>query len=246
MIKDVEVRKIVKIKTKEEKKIEKKLKQTPRITDEKVKEKLQFSKYIMLLTFFNGEIKKVFRYKNINLGNYRKEIKEPLELQNTVFTIDCFKTEIILFASIWNALYTQEDMNFEKGKIIIGISKNMQLKKLVENEIKKLNNKYKIFLIDYIQDIKDRDLQTHIFKFLILTATCELARKYIEEVPREELLKFHTAKEVRNLKTILTKFINRIPYILKIITGRDNVTEFKVKSVLEMFGNTKYNIKEIV
>ena len=243
------MRKILKIKTKEEKeeeKIEKKLKQTPGISNKKINETLNLSKYIMLLTFFYGHFKKVFRYKNISLFKLQGVINEPLKLENNVFTVDCFKTEIILFASIWNALYTQEDMNFEKGKIIIGISKNMQLKKLVENEIKKLNNKYKIFLIDYIQDIKDRDLQTHIFKFLILTATCELARKYIEEVPREELLKFHTAKKVRNLKTILTKFINRIPYILKIITGRDNVTEFKVKSVLEMFGNTKYNIKEIV
>lgn len=237
------MRKILKIKTKEEKKIEKKLKQTPNITNEKVKEKLQFSKYIMLLTFFNGEIKKVFRYKNINLGNYRKEIKEPLELQNTVFTVDCFKTEIILFASIWNALCTQEELNFEKGTVIIGISRNTSLKKLVEKEIKIVKAKYELFLAEYIQDIKDRDLQIHIFKFLILTAICELARKYIEEVPREELLKFHTSKEVRNLKTILTKFINRIPYILKIITGRKNVTEFKVKSVLEMFGDTKYNIK---
>ena len=243
------MRKILKIKTKEEKeeeKIEKKLKQTPGISNKKINETLNLSKYIMLLTFFYGHFKKVFRYKNISLFKLQGVINEPLKLENNVFTVDCFKTEIILFASIWNALYTQEDMNFEKGKIIIGISKNMQLKKLVENEIKKLNNKYKIFLIDYIQDIKDRDLQTHIFKFLILTATCELARKYIEEVPREELLKFHTAKKVRNLKTILTKFINRIPYILKIITGREHVTEFKVKSVLEMFGNTKYNIKEIV
>ena len=210
------MRKILKIKTKEEKeeeKIEKKLKQTPGISNKKINETLNLSKYIMLLTFFYGHFKKVFRYKNISLFKLQGVINEPLKLENNVFTVDCFKTEIILFASIWNALYTQEDMNFEKGKIIIGISKNMQLKKLVENEIKKLNNKYKIFLIDYIQDIKDRDLQTHIFKFLILTATCELARKYIEEVPREELLKFHTAKKVRNLKTILTKFINRIPYI---------------------------------
>ena len=241
------MRKIVKIKTKEEKqgkKIEKKLKQTPSITDEKVKEKLQFSKYVMLLTFFNGEIKKVFRYKNINLGNYQKEIKEPLELQNTVFTVDYFKTEIILFASIWNALYTQEELNLERGTVIIGISRNTSLKKLVEKEIKIVKAKYELFLAEYIQDIKDRDLLTHIFRFLTLTAICELARKYIEEVPRKELLEFYTASEIKNVKTILTKFINRIPYILKIITGRDNVTEFKVKSVLEMFGETKYKIKE--
>lgn len=241
------MRKIVKIKTKEEKqekKIEKKLKQTPSITNEKVKEKLQFSKYVMLLTFFNGEIKKVFRYKNINLGNYQKEIKEPLELQNTVFTVDYFKTEIILFASIWNALYTQEELNLERGTVIIGISRNTSLKKLVEKEIKIVKAKYELFLAEYIQDIKDVDLHKHIFRFLTLTAICELARKYIEEVPRKELLEFYTASEIKNVKTILTKFINRIPYILKIITGRDNVTEFKVKSVLEMFGETKYKIKE--
>ena len=243
------MRKIVKIKTKEEKqgkKIEKKLKQTPSITDEKIKEKLQFSKYVMLLTFFNGEIKKVFRYKNINLGNYRKEIKEPLELQNTVFTVDCFKTEIILFASIWNALCTQEELDFEKGTVIIGISRNTSLKKLVEKEIKIVKAKYELFLAEYIQDIKDVDLHKHIFKFLTLTAICELARKYIEEVPRKELLEFYTASEIKNVKTILTKFINRIPYILKIITGRENITEFKVKSVLEQFGNTTYNVKEML
>ena len=241
------MRKIVKIKTKEEKqekKIEKKLKQTPSITNEKVKEKLNFSKYVMLLTFFNGEIKKVFRYKNINLGNYQKEIKEPLELQNTVFTVDYFKTEIILFASIWNALYTQEELNLERGTVIIGISRNTSLKKLVEKEIKIVKAKYELFLTEYIQDIKDVDLHKHIFRFLTLTAICELARKYIEEVPRKELLEFYTASETKNIKTILTKFINRIPYILKIITGRENITEFKVKSVLEMFGETTYKIKE--
>ena len=181
------------------------------------------------------------QYVRIHFGIYALVLLSPV-IGKSVY--DYFKTEIILFASIWNALYTQEELNLERGTVIIGISRNTSLKKLVEKEIKIVKAKYELFLAEYIQDIKDVDLHKHIFKFLTLTAICELARKYIEEVPRKELLEFYTVSEIKNVKTILTKFINRIPYILKIITGRENITEFKVKSVLEMFGETTYKIKE--
>lgn len=123
-------------------------------------------------------------------------------------------------------------------------------RKVIKNDFIYYNNNlnvvdYGLFRYEYIQDIKDRDLLTHIFRFLTLTAICELARKYIEEVPRKELLEFYTASEIKNVKTILTKFINRIPYILKIITGRDFITEFKVKTILEQFGDTKYKLRSL-
>ena len=129
----------------------------------------------------------------------------------------------------------------------MAIIKNKKLLNDTDRETAKIFEKYMIFLAEYIKDIMNDKIAKHnVINFISLVAICEVFNYYLKKCPKEDLLMFFNEKDIKVLKGALTKVINSVPYILKFISGRDNVTEFKVKSVLEMFGNTKYNIKEIV
>ena len=94
--------------------------------------------------------------------------------------------------------------------------------------------------------MNDKIAKHNVINFISLVAICEVFNYYLKECPKEDLLIFFKEKDIKVLKGALTKVINSVPYILKMISGRDYITEFKVKTILEQFGNTTYNVKEML
>lgn len=226
--KDPEVKKLLKVKS---------------IDNKTLIDNLSITKLIVLLTFFRTHFRKLFRYENKSLDKRSVYNIDRNKISNTVFDNDTYKYEIIQLVGIWNNIFQHEDINSDLGKLIVGSSKNPLLIDFVNAEVGYIMNKYTTVLKDYLSDITDKDLQRHIDNLVVLCAVCELLWIYFNTIKDEELYQMYTKERLRTIKSFITKFKNRIPYIFKDLTGRDNVTEFKIKSVLEALASTKYIIK---
>ena len=243
-------------KKKEEKEEYKKIKNmvvVKSLSDNQVKEKFELSKVIMCLSLFGSHIRNTFNLKETRtkklsrFGGKSLQLTSINDFRNDYFWKDYFKNEFIAFLIIHRCLEQISQSTFETLTYGMSIIKNKKLLNETDIETAKIFEKYMIFLAEYIKDIMTNKIAKHnVINFISLVAICEVFNHYLKKCPKEDLLIFFNDKDIKVLKGALTKVINSVPYILKFISGRDNVTEFKVKSVLEMFGNTKYNIKEIV
>ena len=243
-------------KKKEEKEEYKKIKNmvvVKSLSDNQVKEKFELSKVIMCLSLFGSHIRNTFNLKETRtkklsrFGGKSLQLTSINDFRNDYFWKDYFKNEFIAFLIIHRCLEQISQSTFETLTYGMSIIKNKKLLNETDIETAKIFEKYMIFLAEYIKDIMTNKIAKHnVINFISLVAICEVFNHYLKKCPKEDLLMFFNEKDIKVLKGALTKVINSVPYILKFISGRDNVTEFKVKSVLEMFGNTKYNIKEIV
>ena len=204
---------------------------------------LSITKLIVLLTFFRTHFRKLFRYEGKILDTNLVYTVDKSKLSNTVFDSDTYKYEIIQLVGIWNNLFQHKDFNDDLAKLIVGSSKNPMLLNFVNIEVGYIMNKYAKVLKSYLSDITDKDLQRHIDNMVELCAVCELLWIYFNKFKEEELLTLYKKEQLRIIKSFITKFKNRIPSIFRDLTGRDNVTEFKMKSVLEALASTKYIIK---
>lgn len=229
--KDPEVKKLLKVKT---------------IDNKTLLENLSIAKLIVVLTFFRTHFRKVFRYEGKVLDAMLIYRVDRNKLSNSVFDSDRYKYEIIQLTGMWNNLFKRVVRDEDICRLIVVSSKNPTLITFANTEVAIIINKYGVVLKDYLSDITDKDLQRHIDNMIKLCAVCELLWTYFNNFKEDELLTLYKKEQLRIIKSFITKFKNRIPSIFRDLTGRDNVTEFKVKSVLEMFGDTKYNIKEIV
>ena len=207
----------------------------------------------MCLSLFGSHIRNTFNLKETRtkklsrFGGKSLQLTSINDFRNDYFWKDYFKNEFIAFLIIHRCLEQISQSTFETLTYGMSIIKNKKLLNETDIETAKIFEKYMIFLAEYIKDIMTNKIAKHnVINFISLVAICEVFNHYLKKCPKEDLLMFFNEKDIKVLKGALTKVINSVPYILKFISGRDNVTEFKVKSVLEMFGNTKYNIKEIV
>lgn len=249
------MRKIKKIETKEEKQELKKIKKMVNVNSlgvKEINEKFELSKVIMCLGFFGSHIRNTFELKSLKEKNLNKLGVKSLKIgsiddfKNEYFWKDYFKNEFIAFLTIHRTLENIGKVGYEKLTYGMSIIKNNALIRDTEKETKLVFHKYMNFLSEYIKDIaKDAKLKKHISNFISLFALCEVFNYHLKKCPKEDLLLFFEAKDIKVLKGALTKVINSIPYILKFISGSDFITEFKVKSILEMFGETTYKIKEL-
>ena len=243
-------------KKKEEKEEYKKIKNmviVKSLSDNQVKEKFELSKVIMCLSLFGSHIRNTFNLKETRTKKLNKFGVKSLQLtsindfRNDYFWKEYFKNEFISFSIIHRCLEQISNATYENLTYGMSIIKNKKLLNETDRETAKIFEKYMIFLTEYIKDImNDKIAKYNVINFISLVAICEVFNYYLKKCPKEDLLIFFNDKDIKVLKGALTKVINSVPYILKFISGRDFITEFKVKSVLEMFGNTKYNIKEIV
>ena len=243
-------------KKKEEKEEYKKIKNmviVKSLSDNQVKEKFELSKVIMCLSLFGSHIRNTFNLKETRTKKLNKFGVKSLQLtsindfRNDYFWKEYFKNEFISFLIIHRCLEQISNATYENLTYGMSIIKNKKLLNETDRETAKIFEKYMIFLTEYIKDImNDKIAKYNVINFISLVAICEVFNYYLKKCPKEDLLIFFNDKDIKVLKGALTKVINSVPYILKFISGRDFITEFKVKSVLEMFGNTKYNIKEIV
>ena len=243
-------------KKKEEKEEYKKIKNmviVKSLSDDQVKKNFELSKVIMCLSLFGSYLRNTFNLKEKNtkkltrFGGKSLQLTSINDFRNDYFWKDYFKNEFISFLIIHRCLEQISNATYENLTYGMAIIKNKKLLNDTDRETAKIFEKYMIFLAEYIKDIMNDKIAKHnVINFISLVAICEVFNYYLKKCPKEDLLMFFNEKDIKVLKGALTKVINSVPYILKFISGRDNVTEFKVKSVLEMFGNTKYNIKEIV
>lgn len=243
-------------KKKEEKEEYKKIKNmviVKSLSDDQVKKNFELSKVIMCLSLFGSHLRNTFNLKEKNtkkltrFGGKSLQLTSINDFRNDYFWKDYFKNEFISFLIIHRCLEQISNAMYENLTYGMAIIKNKKLLNDTDRETAKIFEKYMIFLAEYIKDIMNDKIAKHnVINFISLVAICEVFNYYLKKCPKEDLLMFFNEKDIKVLKGALTKVINSVPYILKFISGRDNVTEFKVKSVLEMFGNTKYNIKEIV
>ena len=205
----------------------------------------------MCLSLFGNHIRNTFELKSLKEKNLNKLGVKSLKIgsiddfKNEYFWKDYFKNEFISFLIIHRSLERISQSTYENLTYGMSIIKNKKLLNETDRETAKIFEKYMIFLSEYIQDIKkDKEARSNIVNFLSLIAICEVFNHYLKKCPKEDLLMFFNEKDIKVLKGALTKVINSVPYILKFISGRDNVTEFKIKSILEEFGDIKYKIKE--
>ena len=243
-------------KKKEEKEEYKKIKNmviVKSLSDDQVKKNFELSKVIMCLSLFGSHLRNTFNLKEKNtkkltrFGGKSLQLTSINDFRNDYFWKDYFKNEFISFLIIHRCLEQISNATYENLTYGMAIIKNKKLLNDTDRETAKIFEKYMIFLAEYIKDIMNDKIAKHnVINFISLVAICEVFNYYLKKCTKEDLLMFFNEKDIKVLKGALTKVINSVPYILKFISGRDNVTEFKVKSVLEMFGNTKYNIKEIV
>ena len=243
-------------KKKEEKEEYKKIKNmviVKSLSDDQVKKNFELSKVIMCLSLFGSHLRNTFNLKEKNtkkltrFGGKSLQLTSINDFRNDYFWKDYFKNEFISFLIIHRCLEQISNATYKNLTYGMAIIKNKKLLNDTDRETAKIFEKYMIFLAEYIKDIMNDKIAKHnVINFISLVAICEVFNYYLKKCTKEDLLMFFNEKDIKVLKGALTKVINSVPYILKFISGRDNVTEFKVKSVLEMFGNTKYNIKEIV
>lgn len=246
--------KLTEKKKKEEKEEYKKIKNmviVKSLSDEQVKEKFELSKVIMCLSLFGSHLRNTFNLKEkktkkmSRFGGKSLQLTSIDEFKNEYFWKDYFKNEFVSFLIIHRSLEQISQSAYETLTYGMAIIKNKKLLNGTDIETAKIFEKYMIFLAEYIQDIKkDKEARSNIVNFLSLIAICEVFNHYLKQCPKEDLLIFFKEKDIKVLKGALTKVINSVPYILKFISGRDNVTEFKIKSILEEFGDIKYKIKE--
>ena len=245
--------KLTEKKKKEEKDELKKIKKmvfVKSLSDDLVNDKLELSKVIMCLSLFESHLRNTFNLKEkktkkmSRFGGKSLQLTSIDEFENEYFWKEYFKNEFISFLIIHRSLERISQSTYENLTYGMSIIKNKKLLNETDRETAKIFEKYMIFLSEYIQDIKkDKEARSNIVNFLSLIAICEVFNHYLKKCPKEDLLMFFNEKDIKVLKGALTKVINSVPYILKFISGRDNVTEFKIKSILEEFGDIKYNIK---
>lgn len=245
--------KLTEKKKKEEKEEYKKIKNmviVKSLSDNQVKEKFELSKVIMCLSLFGSHLRNTFNLKEkktkklSRFGGKSLQLTSINDFRNDYFWKDYFKNEFISFLIIHRCLEQISNATYENLTYGMSIIKNKKLLNETDRETAQIFEKYMIFLSEYIQDIKkDKEARSNIVNFLSLIAICEVFNHYLKKCPKEDLLIFFNDKDIKVLKCALTKVINSVPYILKFISGRDNVTEFKIKSILEEFGDTKYKLR---
>lgn len=220
------------------------------LSDNQVEEKLELSKVIMCLSLFGSHLRNTFNLKEkktkkmSRFGGKSLKLTSIDEFENEYFWKEYFKNEFIAFLIIHRSLEQISQSTYENLTYGMSIIKNKKLLNETDRETAKIFEKYLIFLAEYIQDIKkDKEARSNIVNFLSLIAICEVFSFYLKKCPKEDLLMFFNEKDIKVLKGALTKVINSVPYILKIISGRDFITEFKIKSILEEFGDTKYKLR---
>ena len=247
-------------KTEEKKKVEKeeykKIKNmvvVKSLSDNQVKEKFELSKVIMCLSLFGSHIRNTFNLKETRskklsrFGGKSLQLTSINDFRNDYFWKDYFKNEFISFLIIHRCLEQISNATYKNLTYGMAIIKNKKLLNDTDRETAKIFEKYMIFLAEYIKDIMNDKIAKHnVINFISLVAICEVFNYYLKECPKEDLLIFFKEKDIKVLKGALTKVINSVPYILKMISGRDYITEFKVKTILEQFGNTTYNVKEML
>lgn len=246
--------KLTEKKKKEEKDELKKIKKmvfVKSLSDDLVNDKLELAKVIMCLSLFGSHIRNTFNLrekatKTLSRFNKKSLILNSInDFKNDYFWKDYFKNEFISFLIIHKSLERISNATYENLNYGMSIIKNKKLLSETYRETAKIFEKYLIFLSEYIQDIKkDKEARSNVVNFLSLIAICEVFSFHLKKCPKEDLLMFFNEKDIKVLKGALTKVINSVPYILKFISGRDNITEFKVKTILEQFGNTTYKVKE--
>ena len=248
--------KLTEKKKKEEKDELKKIKKmvfVKSLSDDQVKEKFELSKVIMCLSLFGSHLRNTFNLKEkktkklSRFGGKSLQLTSINEFENEYFWKDYFKNEFIAFLIIHRSLEQISNATYENLTYGMSIIKNKKLLNDTDIETARIFEKYMVFLDEYIKDIvKDKIVKTNVINFISLVAICEVFNYYLKKCPKEDLLMFFNEKDIKVLKGALTKVINSVPYILKMISGRDFITEFKVKTILEQFGNTTYNIKEML
>ena len=222
------------------------------LSDDQVKKNFELSKVIMCLSLFGSHLRNTFDLKEKNtkklsrFGGKSLQLTSIDEFKNEYFWKDYFKNEFIAFLIIHRCLEQISQSTYETLTYGMSIIKNKKLLNDTDIETARIFEKYMVFLAEYIKDIvKDKIVKTNVINFISLVAICEVFNHYLKQCPKEDLLMFFKEKDIKVLKGALTKVINSVPYILKFISGRDFITEFKIKSILEEFGNTKYKIKEL-
>ena len=220
------------------------------LSDNQVKEKFELSKVIMCLSLFGSHLRNTFNLKEkktkklSRFGGKSLQLTSIDEFENEYFWKEYFKNEFIAFLIIHRSLERISQSTYENLTYGMSIIKNKKLLNETDGETAKIFEKYLIFLSEYIQDInKDKEVRSNIVNFLSLVAICEVFNHYLKRCPKEDLMMFFNEKDIKVLKGALTKVINSVPYILNFISGRDNVTEFKIKSILEEFGDTQYKLR---
>ena len=223
------------------------------LSDNQIKEKFELSKVIMCLSLFGSHLRNTFNLKEkktkklSRFGGKSLQITSINDFRNDYFWKDYFKNEFISFLIIHRCLEQISNATYKNLTYGMAIIKNKKLLNDTDRETAKIFEKYMIFLAEYIKDImNDKMAKYNVINFISLVAICEVFNYYLKECPKEDLLIFFKEKDIKVLKGALTKVINSVPYILKMISGRDYITEFKVKTILEQFGNTTYNVKEML
>lgn len=223
------------------------------LSDDLVNDKFELSKVIMCLSLFGSHLRNTFNLKEkktkklSRFGGKSLQLTSIDEFENEYFWKEDFKNEFISFLIIHRSLERISQSTYKNLTYGMSIIKNKKLLNETDRETAKIFEKYMIFLSEYIQDIKkDKEAKSNVVNFLSLIAICEVFSFHLKKCPKEDLLIFFKEKDIKVLKGALTKVINSVPYILKMISGRDYITEFKVKTILEQFGNTTYNVKEML
>lgn len=223
------------------------------LSDKQVEEKFELSKVIMCLSLFGSHLRNTFNLKEkktkklSRFGGKSLQLTSINDFKNEFFWKDYFKNEFISFLIIHRCLEQISNATYKNLTCGMAIIKNKKLLNDTDRETAKIFEKYMIFLAEYIKDIMNDKIAKHnVINFISLVAICEVFNYYLKECPKEDLLIFFKEKDIKVLKGALTKVINSVPYILKMISGRDYITEFKVKTILEQFGNTTYNVKEML
>lgn len=223
------------------------------LSDDQVKKNFELSKVIMCLSLFGSHLRNTFNLKETRtkklsrFGGKSLQLTSINDFRNDYFWKDYFKNEFIYFLIIHRCLEQISNATYENLTYGMSIIKNKKLLNETDRETAKIFEKYMIFLAEYIKDImNDKIAKYNVINFISLVAICEVFNYYLKKCPKEDLLIFFNDKDIKVLKGALTKVINSVPYILKFISGRDYITEFKVKTILEQFGNTTYNVKEML
>lgn len=245
--------KLTEKKKKEEKEELKKIKKmvfVKSLSDDLVNDKLELAKVIMCLSLFGSHLRNTFNLKEkktkkmSRFGGKSLQLTSIDEFKNEYFWKDYFKNEFIAFLIIHRCLEQISQSTFETLTYGMSIIKNKKLLNETDIETAKIFEKYMVFLAEYIKDImKDKIVKNNVINFISLVAICEVFNHYLKQCPKEDLLMFFKEKDIKVLKGALTKVINSVPYILKFISGRNFITEFKIKSILEEFGDTKYKLR---
>lgn len=201
--------------------------------------------FTVSLTMINILADELFKF-NKQVGKIRYYNIDSLHFKNQVICEDSFKKEFVLIKRFLKLLYNKKPITQEVIEKRLSYTKNPNSSRAFELTTIVNKNRIMLFMRDYLNDIKDRYMLEQNNKFILYLASIITLKNILIDLKNDDLLDMYDKEILKEIRCNTTKLYNRIPYCLKELTGRDNVTEFKVKSVLEMFGDTKYNIKEIV